>query len=116
MKDALLILSLFLSLASIRSSSEALPQNKPDTQAPTLEQILDKYVQALGDHASLGKVNSRGIKSIFTSDHLKTNGPIQLYAKSPEQESRHARHNRQSHLLEVNPLKDISNTERLKML
>ena len=82
-KAALLILSLFLSLASTLDSGEPFPQNKPQTEAPTLEQILDKYVQALGGRAALEKVNSRASKGTFTSNHLKTKGPIELYAKAP---------------------------------
>ena len=76
-------LSLFLLLASTTVSGEPFPQNKPDTGTPTLEQILDKYVQALGGRAALEKVNSRASKGTFTSNHLKTTGPIELYAKAP---------------------------------
>lgn len=82
-KAALLILGLFLSLASNPGGGESFPQNKPDTAAPTLEQILDKYVRALGGRAALEKVNSRAAKGTFTSNHLKTKGPIELYAKAP---------------------------------
>ncbi|HEY6216499.1 MAG TPA: aspartyl protease family protein, partial [Pyrinomonadaceae bacterium] len=78
-KLALLILTVILSLTSTPGSSE----RKADTEAPTLEQILDKYVQALGGRASLEKVNSRASKGAFTSVHLKTKGPIELYAKAP---------------------------------
>ena len=78
-KLALLILTVILSLTSTPGSSE----RKADTEAPTLEQILDKYVQALGGRASLEKVNSRASKGAFTSIHLKTKGPIELYAKAP---------------------------------
>ena len=82
-KAAFLILSLFLLLASTHASGEPFPRNKPDTGTPTLEQILDKYVQALGGRAALEKVNSRASKGTFTSNHLKTKGPIELYAKAP---------------------------------
>src|ERR1043165_4114417 len=78
-KLALLILTVILSLTSTPGSSE----RKANTEAPTLEQILDKYVQALGGRASLEKVNSRASKGAFTSIHLKTKGPIELYAKAP---------------------------------
>ena len=78
-KLALLILTVILSLTSTPGSSE----RQANTEAPTLEQILDKYVQALGGRASLEKVNSRASKGAFTSIHLKTKGPIELYAKAP---------------------------------
>jgi predicted aspartyl protease len=79
----LLILCLILSLASTPCSGEPFQQNKANTEAPTLEEILDKYVQALGGRASVEKVNSRTSRGSFTSIHLKTKGPIELYAKAP---------------------------------
>ena len=78
-KLALLILTVILSLTSTPGSSE----RQANIEAPTLERILDKYVQALGGRASLEKVNSRASKGAFTSIHLKTKGPIELYAKAP---------------------------------
>ena len=82
-KAALLILSLLLPFASTIGSGELFSQNKSVTEASTLEQILDKYVQALGGRAALVKANSRASKGVFTSNHLKTKGPIELYAKAP---------------------------------
>ena len=79
----LLILCLILSLASTPCSGEPFQQNMANTEAPTLEEILDKYVQALGGRASVEKVNSRTSRGSFTSIHLKTKGPIELYAKAP---------------------------------
>ena len=80
---ALLILTLSLSLAFILVGGEPISQSKTSTEAPTLEQILDKYVEALGGRAALGKVNSRSSKGTFTSINLKTKGPIEIYTKAP---------------------------------
>ena len=82
-KGALLILSLILSLASTHNSGKPFQQNKAKTEVPTLELILDKYIQALGGRLSLEKINSRASKGAFTSSQLKTKGPIELYAKAP---------------------------------
>ena len=82
-KGTLLILSLSLSFASAAGGAEPFPQNKTNTEVQTLEQILDKYIQALGGRASVEKVNTRTSKGTFTSTHLKTKGPIELYAKAP---------------------------------
>ena len=80
---ALLILILSLSLASILVGGEPNSQSKSATEAPTLEQILYKYVQALGGRAALERVNTRASKGTFTSINLKTKGPIEIYAKAP---------------------------------
>jgi len=80
---ALLILTLSLSLASILVGGEPNSQSKSATEAPTLEQILDKYVEALGGRAALAKVNSRASKGTFTSINLKTKGSLEIYAKAP---------------------------------
>ena len=77
------VLWLSLSLASILVGGEPNSQSKSATEAPTLEQILDKYVEALGGRAALAKVNSRASKGTFTSINLKTKGPIEIYAKAP---------------------------------
>ena len=81
----LLILCLILSLASTPCSGEPFQQNKANTEAPTLEEILDKYVQALGGRAALERVNTRASKGAFTSSNLKTKGPIENLCKSAEQ-------------------------------
>src|SRR6266550_8632676 len=80
---ALLIVCLFISLPPTLASGQPFSQEKPTTEAPTLAQILDKYVQALGGNPAIERVNSRASKGMFTSTQLKTKGPIELYAKAP---------------------------------
>jgi len=75
-----------MSLLPTRGGSQSFQQEKPTTKSPTLEQILDRYVQALGGRAAIEKVNSRTSKGTFTSIHLKTKGPIELYAKAPNKQ------------------------------
>jgi len=78
-----LILSLFLPLSLTFNSIEPLPQTKLDPEAPSVEKILDRYVQVLGGRAALDKVTSRASKGTFISNQLKTKGPIEFYAKPP---------------------------------
>src|SRR5436190_8670049 len=80
---ALLIVSLFISLPPMLASGQPFSQEKPTKESPTLERILDKYVQALGGKMGIERVNSRASKGMFTSTRLKTKGPIELYAKAP---------------------------------
>jgi predicted aspartyl protease len=81
-KAILLIVGLLISLPTTLGS-HLFSQERPATETPTLAQILDRYVQALGGKPVIEKVNSRASKGTFTSTHLKTKGPIELYAKAP---------------------------------
>jgi hypothetical protein len=53
----------------------------PATQAPTIEQIIDKYVQAIGGKTAVEKINSRIMKgSLITSGG---SAPIEVFEKAP---------------------------------
>ena len=53
----------------------------PATQAPTVEQIIDKYVQAIGGKTAVEKINSRILKgSLITSGG---SAPIGVFEKAP---------------------------------
>ena len=84
-RRVLLTVSLFVSL-SVSLVSKPLSKEKFSAQDPTLEQVLDKYVQALGGKLALEKVNSRTSKGTFTSTQLKSKGPVELYAKAPNKQ------------------------------
>src|SRR5262249_62089377 len=51
---------------------------------PTLEQILDKYVQALGGKAALLAPNSRVMKGTIEAPATVAKETIQIYAKAPD--------------------------------
>jgi zinc protease len=53
-------------------------------EAPTLEQILDKYVQALGGKAALLAPNSRVMKGTIEAPAAGAKGSIEIYAKTPD--------------------------------
>src|ERR1051325_11616587 len=60
----------------------ATPQ--PAAQAlPTIDQILDKFVQALGGQAAIQKINTRVSKGNFEIPSMGAGGPIEMYAKAP---------------------------------
>ena len=56
---------------------------KPAQAMPTADQILDKFVQALGGKAAIEKVNSRVSKGNFEIPAMGAGGPIEMYAKAP---------------------------------
>jgi len=51
---------------------------------PTLEQILDKYVQALGGKAALQAPTSRVMKGTIETPAIGAKGAIEIYAKAPD--------------------------------
>ncbi len=51
--------------------------------APTADQVLDKYVTALGGAAALEKVNSRLAKGTFEVPDQGAFGTIEIHAKAP---------------------------------
>jgi Acyl-coenzyme A:6-aminopenicillanic acid acyl-transferase/Domain of unknown function (DUF4292) len=50
---------------------------------PTLEQILDKYVQAIGGKAALQAPTSRVMKGTIEAPAIGAKGTIEIYAKAP---------------------------------
>ncbi len=70
------ILTVFLVLSAI---TLAFGQDK----APTVDQIIDKYVQAIGGKAAVEKQTSRVGKGTFEVPAFGANGTIEVYAKAP---------------------------------
>jgi zinc protease len=50
---------------------------------PTVDQILDKYVQAMGGRTAIEKLTSRAAKGTFEMAAMGLNAPVELYAKAP---------------------------------
>ena len=53
---------------------------------PTLEQILDKYVKALGGKAALQAPTSRVMKGTIEAPAIGAEGAIEIYAKAPNKQ------------------------------
>jgi zinc protease len=56
---------------------------KPAEAMPTVDQILDKYVQAVGGKAAIQKLNSTFSKGTIDIPVAGVSGPIEIYAKAP---------------------------------
>ena len=87
MRNAVIVL--FIVLASALAGM-ARPQEKskaPDTQSaaglPSVDQILDKYVQAIGGKAAVQKVTSIVMKGTFEVPAFGASGTIERYSKAP---------------------------------
>jgi hypothetical protein len=78
------------------SAGAALAQEKPQqtiapeasaakatAAEPTVDQILDKYVQAIGGRQAVEKITSRVVKGTFEVSAMGLKGEIEVYAKAP---------------------------------
>ena len=89
MKRILMITSLCV-IATLPAFAHGAPQ-KSDTKAPaakadampSIDQILDKYVQALGGKAAIEKVTSTVLTGTFELPAMGMSGPLEIYAKAP---------------------------------
>jgi hypothetical protein len=88
-----MVLSFILLLAlAVVAQNSSLPshsgRNFPDAanEPPSVEEILSKYLQAVGGAEALQKLSSYAGKGSFTSTKLKTKGPVELYAKAPNKQ------------------------------
>lgn len=75
----IIFLSLVLGAAGFASGRQA----KPAGAMPTVDQVLDKYVQAIGGKAAVQKQTSRVSKGTFSLPAMGLDAPIIIYAKAP---------------------------------
>lgn len=82
-KPALLGLALIL-VTSVRVAAQAAqaPPEKPAAALPSVDQVLDKYVQSLGGKAAIEKLSSRVSKGTFEASQ-GVSGEIQFFSKAP---------------------------------
>lgn len=59
----------------------------PSEPLPTVEQVLNKYIEALGGRAAIEKVTSRVSKGSFEIPAFGANGTLTLYTKAPNKEA-----------------------------
>jgi hypothetical protein len=68
-----------LALAIFGSAAQTAPQ----ASMPTVDQILDKYVQALGGKEAIQKITSRVAKGTFAMDQMPGEATTEIYQKAP---------------------------------
>ncbi len=92
----LAMIVVILSLLSVAPTCAAYAQEKPqpakapETNAakppaaePTVDQILDKYIQAIGGRQAIEKISSRVTKGTFEVSTMGLKGDLEIYAKAP---------------------------------
>lgn len=89
MKKAFPILLSLLLIAAAASAQNAprkaaqAPASSADSSLPTVDQILDRYVQALGGRAVISKVSSRVSKGTVEIPTLGVTGSFESFEKAP---------------------------------
>ncbi|HJQ70398.1 MAG TPA: hypothetical protein VKA70_15580 [Blastocatellia bacterium] len=81
MKRIMTVILLSLGLAVASYAQEAKP--KPAEGLPTADQIIEKYVQAMGGKAAMEKLNSRVTKGSFDIPAMGAGGTLEIYEKAP---------------------------------
>jgi hypothetical protein len=61
----------------------AFAQDKTAPAGPTVDQIIDKFIQATGGKAAREKLTSRTGKAQFDIPAMGAGGPMEMYAKAP---------------------------------
>ncbi len=90
MKRTLMTLSVCLTLmlaAAVKAQDKPAPaktpEAKPPAALPSANQIVDKYVQAIGGKAAVEKINSRELKGTFELAAMGVSAPFESYSKAP---------------------------------
>ncbi len=85
MKRIMTVILLSLAMAVAASAQEAKPKAdaKPAEGMPSADQIIEKYVQAMGGKAALEKINSRVTKGTLEIPAAGMSGTVETYEKAP---------------------------------
>ncbi|MBL8206155.1 MAG: hypothetical protein JNM09_18110 [Blastocatellia bacterium] len=73
---------MLFAITSATAQNGAAPAAKA-AAAPTVDEILDKYVKALGGKEAIEKVSSRVGKGTMELEGMGLSGPVEMYAKAP---------------------------------
>ncbi|HET7841003.1 MAG TPA: hypothetical protein VFM21_05330, partial [Terriglobia bacterium] len=64
----------------------AAAQTPTPAATPTVDQILEKYVKALGGKEAVQKINSRVAKGTFEMEQMGGEATTEIYAKAPDKQ------------------------------
>jgi len=82
-KNSLILVSLLVFLAGVIPAGA---QTAPQESLPSADQILDKYVSALGGKAAIEKLTSRVAKGTFEMDQMPGTATEEIYEKAPNKQ------------------------------
>jgi outer membrane lipoprotein-sorting protein len=64
----------------------AVAQTAPKEEMPTVDQIIDKYVKAIGGKEAMQKITSRVAKGTFEMEQMGGDSTTEIYQKAPNKE------------------------------
>jgi len=82
-KNILILGSLFVFMAGVIPAGA---QTAPQESLPSVDQIIDKYVDALGGKAAIEKLTSRVAKGTFEMDQMPGTASEEIYEKAPNKQ------------------------------
>ena len=74
---------LLAAMAVAQDKPAAKPTDKPAPALPSANQIIDKFVQAIGGKAAVEKLSSRQAKGTFDLPAMGVSAPMEVYSKAP---------------------------------
>ncbi|HSE98595.1 MAG TPA: hypothetical protein VLD57_10055 [Blastocatellia bacterium] len=77
-----LILATAIAVAAQEKQAKPAEDAKPSAAMPTVDQVIDKYVQALGGKAAIEKITSRVSKGAIEIS-IGANGTAEIFEKAP---------------------------------
>ena len=82
-----LLVILVAAAAALGQEKQTAPGAKPDAKAaaglPTVDQIIDKYVQAIGGKTAVQRLTSIVMKGTFEAPTFGATGTVERYSKAP---------------------------------
>ena len=67
-------------------SGDKSAERKPAAVLPTIEQILDKYIHAMGGRQAVQAPTSRFMRGTISAPSIGADGTVEIYAKAPNKE------------------------------
>jgi hypothetical protein len=71
-----------LTITTVGAQNSAPAAAKP-AATPTVDELLDKYVKALGGKEAIEKISSRAAKGTIELEGMGMSGPMEIYTKAP---------------------------------
>ena len=80
-------LALFITALAERPQDQSKPEpQRQQVSTPNVDQILERYINALGGKAAIQKVSSRAAKGVLKVSGASLSGTVEIYEKAPNKQ------------------------------